>query len=154
MSQRSPHNARYQKYTKPSGTTRRSAASAKPKRDVGKTATGSGSSGKKTAQKRSPYGFTVTPEYRKWRNVWWVCLGVSLLAALAYLLLGTKGLTTQGKFALLIVCYVFLGVGMYIDWRKVRPARQAAMSRTATTAKPQKPSQTSKDHSAGDGSEE
>ncbi len=47
MGQRSPNNARYQKHTKPEGKTRRSAASAKPKRDAGGSATSSSKSSSK-----------------------------------------------------------------------------------------------------------
>ncbi len=135
MGQRSPHNARYQKYTKPEGKTRRSAASVKPKRDAG---TGSGSSsskssGKKGSSARSRYAVPMTPEYRKWRNMWWGALGASATCAILYLVVNSKavrgaiGPAPGLKFGLLIVCYIFLGIGMYVDWKKVRPARDAAI---------------------------
>ncbi len=142
MGQRSPHNARYQKHTKPEGKTRRSAASVKPKRDAGGTAQSSKSSSKKSSAK-SKYLVPETPEYRKWRRVWWAALGGS--AACALLFLGADYLARQGifemppgvRFGLLAVCYVFLGIGMYVDWRKVRPAREAAI-RGAVDTKPAK----------------
>lgn len=127
MGQRSPHNARYQKYTKPEGKTRRSAASAKPKRDLGKTAAGSGKGSSKTGSGRSGYAVPMTPEYRKWRNVWWGALGASAGCALLYLAVAKQPIPSSAKFGVLIACYIFLGIGMYVDWRKVRPARHAAM---------------------------
>lgn len=144
MGQRSPHNARYQKYTKPGGKTRRSAASAKPKREVGKAGE-STSSSKKSTSGRGGYAVPQTPEYRKWRNVWWATLGASAACALIYLALA-KSIPAQAKFALLLGCYVFLGIGMYLDWRKVRPAREAALrgeSGTKPTKKVDKPTDAS-----------
>jgi hypothetical protein len=132
MAQRSPHNARYQKYTKPEGKTRRSAASAKPKRDAGST-TGSGSSakGKSGSSARGRYSVPLTPEYKKWRNLWWWMLGGSAGCAVLYLgldyLLGRNAVPPFAKLGLLLACYVFLGIGMYVDWKKVRPAREAAI---------------------------
>ncbi len=84
MAQRSPNNARYQKHTKPTGSTRRSAASVKPKRDAGKTAAESSKSSKGGSASKK-YLVPETPEYRKWRNVWWWLLGGSAGCALLYL---------------------------------------------------------------------
>jgi hypothetical protein len=143
MGQRSPHNARYQKYTKPSGKTRRSAASAKPKRDLGKT-TAESKSSSKSGSGRGSYAVPVTPEYRKWRNIWWGALGASAGFALMYLALDVV-LRKQGvavpaelRVGLLVSCYICLGVGMYVDWRKVRPARHAALHGGGQVAAPAK----------------
>ena len=148
MGQRSPHNARYQKYTKPEGKTRRSAASAKPKRDVGKTVADSGKSSSTKGSGRSSYAVPMTPEYRKWRNVWWGMLGGSAGCALLYLAVAKQPVPSGAKFGILIACYIFLGIGMYVDWRKVRPARHAAMHGGAQLAAPAKKVGKSEDTSA------
>jgi hypothetical protein len=148
MGQRSPHNARYQKYTKPEGKTRRSAASAKPKRDLGKTTSDSGKSSSSKGSGRSSYAVPMTPEYRKWRNVWWASLGASAVSALLYVLISKQPVPQGAKVGLLVVCYVFLGIGMYVDWRRVRPARHAAMHGGAQLAAPAKKVGKSEDSSA------
>ncbi len=130
MAQRSPHNPRYQKHTKPEGKTRRSAASAKPKRSVGATASASSSkSGSRSASARSQYAVPMTPEYRKWRNVWWGALGISAACAIGYLL-ARRYFNPAIGLGVLVACYVFLGIAFYVDWRKVRPAREAAIRGT------------------------
>ncbi len=68
----------------------------------------------------------MTPEYRKWRNVWWGALGPRRRVRSSTSLWPSSRSRPEAKFGLLIACYIFLGIGMYVDWRKVRPARDAA----------------------------
>jgi hypothetical protein len=119
MSQRSPQNARYQKHTKPTGKTRRSAASAKPKKASAAPAAGS-SAGKGSSARAK---FVATPEYTKWRNRWWWLLGVATVLAIAYFPLYKMGAPKPVAYATIIGAYVFLGVGAWIDFKKVRPLR-------------------------------
>jgi hypothetical protein len=138
MAQRSPTNARYQKYTKPEGKTRRSAASAKPKRDSGKTAAVSKSSSKSAAAQRKVV-VPTSPEYRKWRNIWWACLGVgfalALVSGIAFLVLPQGTVARPVLNGILFVCYGFLIASMFIDYKRVRPARDAAIREGQTVEK-------------------
>jgi hypothetical protein len=141
VAQRSPHNARYQKHTKPGGKTRRSAASVKPKRDLGASATGSKSSDKKGSTPRKSYVMALTPMGQKWRRVWWVCIGVSFFFALSYLALTMVAKVTLPpglNIAMLALCYLFLLAALFIDWRIVKPSMRRAAAGQGDPVKPAK----------------
>lgn len=131
MARRSPMNERYQKNTAPAGKTRRSAASAKPKRDQGK---GSSSPSKKPAEKRPPLVMNPpTEEFRRWRRIWWILLGVSLVCTFGSLAVRQWLAPTMGSTmitvanALLIIGYAGIFSALYIDWTKLRGMRREWM---------------------------
>lgn len=126
MAQRSPTNPRYQKYTKPSGKTRKSAASAKPKRQSSSPAEKSSSSSSSSSSKPAPP--PLPAELRPWRIVWWALLGAGMVAALGAYLLQRNGDGGPLGVGLLVFAYACIIGGLAIDWLKVRPARKAAMS--------------------------
>ena len=49
--------------------------------------------------------YPMTPEYRKWRNVWWGALGASATCAVLYLLVAKQAVAPTAKLGLLVVCY-------------------------------------------------
>lgn len=81
MAHRSPLNERYQKQNAHAGSTRKSASSAKPKREAG---TYSSAPAKKAPEKKKKSSWSEmvpsTPEIKKWRRVWYVLLAVALVA--------------------------------------------------------------------------
>ena len=131
MSQRSPMNARYQKDTTPKGQTRKSAASAKPKR-TGTTSPSRPSkaaSGEKvSARERYAEMTPAYPEYKQLRRLWWGALGIatfSLFVSLSFSI--TAVADWFGDSALAVgngLSFGALGLiafAWYIDLRKVRP---------------------------------
>lgn len=130
MARRSPMNERYQKNTAPSGKTRRSAASAKPKRD---SAPGSSSSSaKKPEAKRQPLVINPpTEEFRRWRRIWWMLLGGSLVFTFGSLAvhqwLGRTGTPGTIGSVLLGLGYVGIFAALYLDWTKLRRLRREWM---------------------------
>lgn len=142
MSQRSPMNARYQKGTEPKGQTRRSAASAKPKRDLGvtpggkKSATSAGRAANSTAKSsiRERYAASIPadPTYKTYRRLWWTALGIALVTLVISLamsmdplldMVGSTGATIAAALsygALGLIAYAW-----YIDLRKIRPMMKA-----------------------------
>jgi hypothetical protein len=131
VARRSPTNARYQKHGLPEGKTRKSAAAAKPKRSSGSPAA-KPSAGKSEYSKerkeaamaawRSP----ADPEYRRWRTIWWgifgaaiVMLGASLVANMYFKSIQASSLLSWASLGL-------LGIGFFLDLRKIRPIREAA----------------------------
>ena len=129
MSRRSPTNERYQKFTEPKGQTRKSAAAAKPIRKEGGAAT----SKPKTKAKGSsaPGGKFYepdTPEYKFWRRMWWVSLGVGLFfVALSFFIqyyLKAVGALRVAGVVTIGLSYAAIIAAFFIDWRKLRPMRQ------------------------------
>lgn len=120
MARRNPTNERYMNQ-KPAGTTRKSAAAAKPKRSAG------ASSGSKT---KAPAGRAAsanamlhppTPEYKQLRKIWYVLLGVSMVfATVSWWLWRTN--QTLGLVGM-VVGWVILGAAVWIDYSKMRPLR-------------------------------
>jgi hypothetical protein len=130
MSRRSPSNERYQKYTGPKGQTRKSAAAAKPSRKEGSGTTSSAKPKTKSSAATAPGGKYYepdTPEYKYWRRMWWICLGVGLLLVAisfylqfylkAYSWSRTSGVITIG------LSYAAIIAAFFIDYRKLRPMR-------------------------------
>ncbi len=121
MARRSPNNPRYQKSAQ-LGSTRRSAASAKPKRgrgEAGSSAGGKkGKGGTKTAVPFNP----DTPEFKQLRRIWFGLLMVAMAFALAAFLLKAEGVLGT---AILAASYLCLFAAFYIDFAKIRPMRKA-----------------------------
>ena len=152
MARRSPMNERYQKTTAPGGKTRRSAASAKPKRDLAGESSSKSSSSKKSPGS-SKQSFTINPpteEFRRWRRVWWILLLSSLVFTLGSVAiqywLAPAG--TDGSDPWTVAGRIMLGLGyggifaaLYIDWTKLRRMRRewAEQQKSGKVPKTEKP---------------
>ena len=133
MARRSPMNNRYQKGTEPKGVTRKSAASAKPKRSVGESKTPSKADKKKSTKTKSALlrPMPDTEEYRQNRKMWWYFLGAALVLLLLSLGLGVEavysalGLNEQTAqavgFPMTVMAMMCVGAAWYIDFKKIRP---------------------------------
>jgi len=128
MARRSPTNERYQKSTAPAGKTRRSAASAKPKRSGESDSApvkSTGSAKSKPGPTRA--GFSAHPptdEYRKIRRVWWVFMGTAVVLSTASWWIWRQPVDRNIGTAVLALAYASIGVAIWIDWTKMRPMRQ------------------------------
>lgn len=118
-------NERYGKNTAPAGKTRKSAAAAKPKRPASSGASDKGSSAGKGAagkggRKQIPL-HPPTPEYRFWRRVWLglMVLAMALVGASFWLMQRNEPAGTW----VLIATYAVLGVGVFLDFYKLRKMR-------------------------------
>ena len=120
MGRRSAQNPRYQKDAK-LGSTRKSAASAKPKRSAGEVSTSSkNSSGSKkpTATQINP----DTPEFKKWRKIWLgLLLAAMILSAGSFLFRETNTLATQ---VALVLAYACIFGAFFIDLTIIRKMRK------------------------------
>ncbi|MBI5232383.1 MAG: hypothetical protein HY876_09500 [Coriobacteriales bacterium] len=143
MSQRSPHNPRYQKFSKPKGQTRKSAAAAKPKR-----AGSAPSTSRKTGERSRPADRTqrsipeLPPDVKVWRNVWWGMLAAAIATSVAALVLRDK---PPWNTVTLVVAYLLIFGGITIDFLKVRPVRQAQLA----AARGKRPAAESKKEAGG-----
>ena len=94
MTQRSPMNERYTT-DKPKGTTRKSASSAKPKREAASSVTvvtTTKSKAQKKAERKAQeqkmrerdarYYNPRTPEYKRMRMYWGICVGLALAGSI------------------------------------------------------------------------
>lgn len=124
MARRSPQNDRYKKDAK-IGSTRRSAASAKPKRDVASAGGSSGSKSSKTAPEKKGRVFLPnpeTPEFKRWNMLNYVALGVALAAAGGVLLVG-RTYPQWVTYGLWVIWGIGLASSMYIQIKIIRPMR-------------------------------
>ncbi len=134
MARRSPLNERYQKQNAHSGSTRKSASSAKPKREAG---TYSASPAKKAPEKKkSSWSEMVptTPEIKKWRRIWYVLLAVAIVSfALAFYgqRIGNTVLSGVG----FVVELVSVGIAIAIDLVVIRRLRTEAIKERAAGRK-------------------
>jgi hypothetical protein len=122
MSQRSYSNDRYRKDANV-GSTRKSAAKAKPIRKQGSTLAREVS---KTKPKRGPntdwMGLPTSPEIKKWRRIWWaLLLGGLVLVGIGYLQpLRSNAMVQTG---ILVLVLALAGVAIHIDLKVIRPLR-------------------------------
>lgn len=144
MSQRNPMNDRYTA-EKHAGSTRKSAASAKPKSKAAASVTYG--SAKKTPKERKDeqkalrkkeaarqreldrkYYKPDTERYKKLRRLWWVSLGGAVVStALSWLLRGVE--PAWIAMAFLILAYALIIAAFYIDFSKIRKERRAYQSK-------------------------
>jgi hypothetical protein len=121
-------NERYQKDTAPSGKTRRSAASAKPKRttegDAPAQKSTSSAKGKGSSARPSFSIHPPTDEYRKIRRVWWVFMGAAVVLSTVSWWLWRQPMDRNYGTAVLVLAYASIGVAIWLDWTKMRPLRQ------------------------------
>ena len=139
MSQRNPMNERYTGEDR-AGKTRKSAASAKPSsRAAASVRVESPSSGKKgrtkagqkasnKAKRRSAEAERYSlrefdsPEYKKWRNIWWsTIIGAMVLTGVSLFLF--NGIGTSFGIVALVAGYALLAASIIIDIKKVRKLR-------------------------------
>lgn len=144
MSQRNPMNERYTS-DKRTGTTRKSAASAKPKTKAAGTVT-MGTS-KKTPQQRKAeqkearkkeqerqreldrkYYKPDTERYKKLKRIWWASLaGAVVCTLLSWLLREVQ--PTWLAFVCLFGAYALIIFAFYLDFSKIRKERRAYQER-------------------------
>jgi TRAP-type C4-dicarboxylate transport system permease large subunit len=135
VSRRSVTNDRYRVENK--GKTRKSASSAKPKREAGSTSSAvPAKAAAKTAKKR-PWGrggarrtapaVPSTPEMKKLRRYWWALMAVAVVVALA--MWPTSGLKNRTLNSALFATYaVVLAAALYLEFGPLRKARAAAIA--------------------------
>lgn len=129
----------------PRGTTRKSAASAKPKAKAAASVTYS--SPKKTPKERKAelkqarkeesakqreldkkYYTPDTERYKKLRRLWWALLALAVISTVCSWLL--RGIEPSWiSFGCLIGAYVFIIAAFYIDFSKIRKERKAYQTR-------------------------
>ena len=135
MTQRSPLNERYTT-DKPKGTTRKSASSAKPKREAAATVTvvtKTKTKAEKKAERKKEeqrmrardarYYNPGTPEYKRMRRLWVVFIVVALSCSILSFVLMNK-VSTAVTTILLILAYAGIGIALYIDLVKIRRIRR------------------------------
>ena len=128
MARRSPQNDRYKRDAN-IGSTRKSAASAKPKRaqaDSGKSGTPAKTT-TKAKPKSSPRMLLPNPdteEFRRWNILNYVLLAVALLFAFIVLVWGHQLQNTPWYYVMWGGWGVCLAGSMYIQFSKLRKLRQ------------------------------
>lgn len=144
MSQRNPMNDRYQGDAH-RGSTRRSAASAKPKAKAAASVTYT--SPKKSPRERKAelkkarkeesakqreldkkYYTPDTDRYKKLRRIWWGLLACAVLSTIGSWLLREVG-PAWLSLGCLIGAYAFIIAAFYIDFSKIRKERKAYQTR-------------------------
>ena len=150
MARRNPMNQRYKKDTQV-GATRKSAASAKPKRSASEvsSSSGSSSSAKKGSSSARTGPIKLPPDIKKLQNVVFICLGVAVLLSLLYLWQFKQG----GPVGSVIIgaSYALLFTALYIDFTKVRPVVKLLRSGGELPKKPEKTESVSKSESGTKG---
>jgi hypothetical protein len=142
MAKRSPMNRRYQKDTQV-GSTRKSAAAAKPKRSSGEGSSGStkkSSSAKRTSAS-SRGRVELPPELKQLQKISFGMLGGAVVLSLLYLWKGQQ-IGIAGS-VILGVAYALMFSALYIDFVKIRPYIKAMqqgrdVSGGAKSTKPEK----------------
>jgi hypothetical protein len=122
MARRNPANPRYQKGHE-LGKTRRSSASAKPKRAAGDSAAQQSSGAKKKKRPSILAPVPADPEYRRWRKIW---LGLLVAAIIFSAFAWWQQATPLGNFALAFA-YSCIFTAFYVDFTKLRRMRKAAI---------------------------
>ena len=121
MTRRGAQNPRYQK-GKEIGSTRKSAASAKPKRASGDT----GPAKSAPAQKSrffQPLPVPDTPEFKRWRKIWLGLLVAAVVFSLGAWWSQSNAPTTVSTVSL-FAAYSCIFAAVYIDITKIRRMRK------------------------------
>jgi len=165
MGQRSPYNDRYKVEQK--GKTRRSASSAKPKREIAdltptdtkpKAKKKTGWFGKSQSGPRPPVQPIVsTPRMKQLRTIWWVLWVIALGVALGILYLQQAvkaGSTAYAPFVGIawVLWAASMGGAFYLEFVPIRKERRLALE--AMAAKPEKGSKQAKGDTKGKGGSE
>jgi hypothetical protein len=157
MTRRSPLNKRYQNEQRSGsnetgGSTRKSAASAKIKRES------SSSKSKKSATRReklmasartgqskqaSKKGAPVMPdseEYKKWRRIWWGLIAIALVTLVPALIMNGTKLSGKPPWSIVSVvltaiAIIFVIATWVIDFKKIRPLVKQAQREAQSSKK-------------------
>ena len=136
MSQRSYANDRNRKGAK-IGSTRKSAAAAKPVRKQGEVATPSAKPKKAASGPDKDWsGLPTSPEIKKWRTIWWVLLLGGLAAlGITYLVpeLRTNEQVLRVVTLIVLVCSM---AAVAIDFLVIRKLRTDLIAKTAKKPSP------------------
>lgn len=128
-------NERYQKQNAHAGKTRKSASSAKPKREAG---TYSGSTAKKApVKKKKPTWSEMvpsTPEIKKWRRIWYVLLIIAV-AGFGVAYWGQRITNTTMATVGFIIELTAVGIAIAIDLVVIRKLRTEAIKERAAGGK-------------------
>lgn len=150
MSQRSQGNDRYRKGAKV-GSTRKSAAAAKPVRKQG-AGVSSVSKPKADTPKKDAYekdwaGLPTNPKIKMWRRVWWVLLGSGLALIASTYYIPEIG-SDEGLGQIIAIAVVVLsGIAIYLDLVVIRKLRQTLMAEVGYTPPKREPKKKGKDAS-------
>lgn len=163
MSTRNPLNSRYTDGG-PSGQTRKSAASAKPKRKAGDTVYVSSSRSKspgygkampeKTKEEKridrekarvennAIYSAATVlmnnnPDYKRYKMIWWVILGVAIVMTVVSWVVQMQIQSLVWGLVSIGVAYVGIIGALILDFWKIRPIRKDARIRAASMTKKQ-----------------
>ncbi len=125
MARRSQNNPRYRKDAQ-IGKTRKSSASAKPKRDAGER--GTWTSAKKDAEPKKrrwfePLPTPDTPEFKRWRRIWAILFVMGAMFSVFALY---QKAAPIGAWSL-VAAYTCLFSAIYIDITKIRRMRKAML---------------------------
>lgn len=158
MAQRNPLNDRY-KGDGPSGQTRKSASSAKPKkasaapssernikdlsardqavvrRNAAKTKRRTAA----TARTTVPYVVPTSPEYKRYRKIWWILIIIGLaLTAVTWAMREWMPEQATISYVVLGIAYVAIVGALLLDFLKIRPLRKAVQDIAAADRKAKK----------------
>lgn len=142
MTQRSYSNERYRKDAK-IGSTRKSAAKAKPIRKAGdvtvkREVTRAANKRKERDPNVDWSGLPTSPEIKSWRRVWWALLLMGLgLITITYLVPGLRTNERIGSTVSLIVL-ALSGTAIYIDLVIIRKLRKTLIEATKKPSKGKK----------------
>ena len=135
MAQRSFSNERYRKDAK-IGSTRKSAAKAKPVRKQGTVEVASKTK-EKAKPKRDPNvdftGMPTSPQIKMWRRVWWVLLIGGLAVVLAAMFIPEIRGNRTIQMAAPIVALTASGLALGIDLFVIRKLRNKLVAELAAT---------------------
>ena len=153
MARRSPLNKRYQKDAKV-GSTRKSAAAAKPKRSNASGSSGSSSSRSRSgssSSRRPTARVQLPPEIKRLQKFSFGMLGAAVVLSAIYLWKG-RAMGTYGAI-MIGLAYALMFGALYIDFARVRPALKAAQRGEAPpAARRAQPSKEAADRKRGAGS--
>lgn len=144
MSQRSPLNQRNLNNDLVTGTTRKSASSAKPKRQAAESVHVVRSDAPKSKKDRkraqraqlskrnkedehrlAMSGGPTDPAYKKWRRVWWATMIATIVFIMSYAIAGGS-FNVSGPILtfLMVMAYVMLAAAVIVEFKFCRPIRK------------------------------
>lgn len=137
MTQRSYSNDRYRKDAK-LGSTRKSAAKAKPVRKQG-TGTSAKPAGKASKSSSGPAkdwsGLPTSPEIKKWQRLWWVLLGGGLVLVGLGSFVPAFRESRTAYTAILMAVTASAGAALYIDLKIIRKLRNELIAGAKKSSK-------------------